>query len=335
MSESNSVPTPIVHMVRAEGGKYAHAFQQGGYVAIGWFEGQDLLPILQTNDKETLKKLYQEHYEDSSSVRIGQNVATIWRFLTEVTAGTFVVTPTDDSGKLLVGKVTGDYYHASGALDSPLPHRKQVEWFDELLTRNTLSIPTQNTLGSLLAVFKIPQYDEILSQYKVPFPSKQSRIVVTDSTVNKLILSSILELSAGDFEILVTELLTAIGFEARHVGKSGDDGIDVAGVLRVYEFAEVDLKVQVKRYKLQSKINQAAVKHFRSSVPEKSQAAFVTTADFASKARDEAEKTGFKKIGLINGSQLVDILIEHYAALSPEMREKLNLRPTLIPIAWR
>jgi len=27
--------TPIVHMVRAEGGKYAHAFKSGGYVAKG------------------------------------------------------------------------------------------------------------------------------------------------------------------------------------------------------------------------------------------------------------------------------------------------------------
>lgn len=333
MNQSNSVPTPIVHMVRAEGGKYAHAFQQGGYVAIGWLEDQDLLPILQKNDKEVLKRLYKQYDEEASNVRIGQNVGTIWRFLTEVAVGTYVVTPTDDSSKLLVGKVTGDYYHALGAYDSPLPHRKQVEWFDELLSRNTLSIPAQHTLGSLLAVFKIPQYDEVLGQYKVPFPVKQSKVIVTDDAINKLILSSILELSADEFELLIKELLTAVGFEAEHVGKSGDGGIDVTGVLRVYEFATVDLRVQVKRYKNQGKIDHKAIKHFRSSVPEKAQAAFVTTADFTPKARDEAEKRGFKKIGLINGPQLVDILIEHYASLSLEMREKLNLRPTLIPIA--
>jgi hypothetical protein len=65
----------------------------------------------------------------------------------------------------------------------------------------------------LLAVFKVPQYDEILSQYRVSFPAKQSKVIVTEEAVNKLILSSILELSADDFEILVTELLKAIGFE--------------------------------------------------------------------------------------------------------------------------
>lgn len=323
--------TPIVHMVRAEGGKYAHAFKSGGYVAIGWFEDQDLAAVLQTNDKEALKTLYQQYYQEPSNVRVGQNVGTIWRFLTEVKADTYVVTPTDDSSKLLVGKVTGEYYFAEGAVDSPLPHRKKVTWYAEPLYRNTLSIPTQNTVGSLLAVFKIPQYDEILSPYNVPFSAIQSKVIVTEEAINKLILSKVLALSAGDFEILVTEMLNAIGFEAEHVGKSGDNGVDVEGVLRVYEFATVDLKVQVKRY-TQNKISHTDIKHFRSSVPEKSQAAFVTTSDFNKKAREEAEKRGFKKIGLINGKQLVGILVEHYDSLSPELKEKLNLQHTLIPI---
>lgn len=331
MSKPVEIQTPIVHMVRADGGKYTHAFKNGGYVAIGWFEEQDLSPILQTNNKEALKTAYQQRYQDSSNVRVGQNTGTIWRFLTEIKVGTYVVTPTDDSSKLLVGKVIGNYYFASAAVDSPLPHRKKVEWFAEPLYRNALSIPTQNTVGSLLAVFKIPQYDEILGPYNVPFPATQSKVIVTEEAINELILSTILQLSAEDFEILVTELLGAIGFEAKHVGKSGDGGVDVEGTLRVYDFATVDLKVQVKRY-TQNKIGHTDIKHFRSSVPEKSQAAFVTTADFNNKAREEAGKAGFKKIGLINGKQLVGILVKYYDSLSPELQEKLNLQRTLIPI---
>ena len=137
-------------------------------------------------------------------------------------------------------------------------------------------------------------------------------------------------MSADEFEILVTELLTAIGFDAEHVGQPGDGGIDITGKLRIYEFATVDLMVQVKRY-AKGKIDHRAVKQFRSSVPEKTQAAFVTTSDFTPKARDEAEKAGFKKIGLINGDQLIDILIETYENLSDEVRDKLKLRKPLIP----
>ncbi len=152
----------------------------------------------------------------------------------------------------------------------------------------------------------------------------------TEGEINRAILDQVLELSADEFEILVTELLTAIGVDAEQVGRPGDEGVDVIGKLRVYEFATVDLLVQVKRF-ASGHVNHNEIKRFRSSVPERAQAAFVTTSKFTSKARDEAEKEGFKKIGLISGAQLVDILIEHYDDLSAEVREKLNLRKTLIP----
>lgn len=325
------ISMPVVYMVRAEGGKYAHAFRKGGYAAIGWFEDQDLRLSIETADKEHFRSQYQKYYPDDSNVRAGQNLGQIWRFLAEVSTGTYIVTPTDDTGKLMVGQVVGEYYFAPNLIDSPFPHRKPVKWFDELLSRSALSVPTQNTLRSTLTVFRIPQYDEILGPYKVPLPVEQTKVTVTDEAVGKLILSRLLDLSADEFEILVTELLTAVGFEASHVGKIGDEGIDVTGTLRVYDFASIDLRVQVKRY-ASSKINHNAIKHFRSSVPEKSQAAFVTTSDFDNKAREEAEKPGFKKIGLINGKQLVGILAEHYEDLSPELKQKLNLHRTLIPL---
>jgi restriction endonuclease Mrr len=66
-------------------------------------------------------------------------------------------------------------------------------------------------------------------------------------------------------------------------------------------------------------------------VPEKAQAAFVTTSNYRKKAREEAEKVGFKRIGLIDGDQLVDILAEQYDDLPREIRDKLGLRRVLVP----
>jgi restriction endonuclease Mrr len=93
----------------------------------------------------------------------------------------------------------------------------------------------------------------------------------------------------------------------------------------------VDLNVQVKLDKLGSTINHKTIKDFRASVPNKVQAAFVTTSRYTEKARMEAEKEGFKKIGLIDGGQLVDILVEEYDHLPAEVREKLGLRRVLVP----
>ncbi len=138
-------------------------------------------------------------------------------------------------------------------------------------------------------------------------------------------------LGLDEFEILVTNLLTTLGFEAEKTGKTGDGGVDVQGTLTVHNFATVDLNVQVKRYKLGSTINNKVIKDFRASVPEKVQAAFVTTSKYTEKARLEAEKQGFKKVGLIDGGQLVDILVEQYDHLPAEVREKLGLRRVLVP----
>lgn len=320
---------PNVYVIRADYGRYAHAFQTEGYAAIGWM-GEDLGPYL-AQDKEALRSLYETYEPEASKMRVAQNVGQIWRFLHDIQPGDFVMTPTRENSTLLVGRVTGDYYYAPDDPACPFPHRKPVDWFPNLLTRSMLSVPTQNTIGSIMAVFQVKQADEILTHYKIDLPAKAKKTVITQEEIERLILDQVLELTADEFEILITELLSAIGFESEHVGKTGDDGIDVTGTLRIYEFASVDLRVQVKRYG-RNKINKNAIKHFRSSVPERSQAAFVTTSDFNSSAREEAEKTGFKKIGLINGKLLVGILIEHYDDLSVELKDKLNLQHTLIPI---
>lgn len=316
-------------MVRADYARYAPAFLKGGYVGIGWLEEHNLIHVI-SQGKEKLRELYEVIYPDSPVMSIAQNVGQIWRFLAELTLGTFVVTPLADNSELRVGRIVGEYSYNPDLTDSPYPHRKKVEWYKESIRRSELSIPAQNTLRSSLTIFQISQYEEILKLYDIALPERTKRAVSTEAEIYRAILDQILELSAEEFEILIQQLLTAIGFDAEHVGKSGDDGIDVVGKLRVYEFAAVNLLVQVKRYH-SGKVDHNAIKRFRSSVPERSQAAFVTTSDFTSKARDEAEKEGFKKIGLINGTQLVDILIEHYDDLDVEVRNQLKLRKVLIP----
>jgi restriction system protein len=327
---------PSIYMVRAEGGRYSHAFLQQGYVGIGWLEDYDLTPFA-TDDKNDLRQLYETQYTDASSASVSVNVGQIARFLNELIEGVYVVTPWQDGSTLLVGQITGDYQYVPGQVDSPYPHRRPVKWFPERLIRSELSIKAQNTLGSLLTVFQIRGYHhEILARYGIALPEvTETERPITKENIYKAIIERILDLSASDFEFLVRGLMVAVGFddpETRHVGKSGDDGVDVVGKLRVSNFAEMDLYVQVKRYKASNSISPKQIREFRSSVPEKPQAAFVTTSTFQKRAREEAEKEGFKKIGLIDGPQLVELLIGHYNEIPPELQEKLNLEIVLIPL---
>ena len=141
------------------------------------------------------------------------------------------------------------------------------------------------------------------------------------------ILNRILELDDQEFEILITHILNALGFEgSEHTGKVGDGGVDATGELNVSNMAKIKLFVQAKRYKLGSRIRGNTVKALRANIPAGGQGAFITTAEFDKKAKEIAVENGFPRIGLINGEQLVDILAEHWDDMPDEFKEKLNLK---------
>lgn len=316
-----------VFCVRAEFGRYASAFIGGSYVAIGWLPKHNLSDLKpENNDK--IRELYSLDYPQPGALSAGQNVGQIARFLFEIRPGDIVVTPTLENEKLAVGRVTSEYYYKIDT-DCPFPHRRAVDWNKEQVLRSTLSIPLQNTLRSLLTVYRVDRGDEIARA--AGFEPVQPKLTHVPTDPYRRVLERFMELSADEFEILVKELLVSIGFDAEHIGQQGDGGIDVTGHLKVYEFASVDLKVQVKRYKLDLEIGPKAIRDFRGDVPVNSQGAFVTTCSFNKRAYEEGVKPGFKRIGLIDGRKLVDIMLDYYDKLSPELQAKLRLRKALIP----
>ena len=323
---------PNVFCVRADYGRYADAFKNGGYVAIGWLSGHlmERLRGQQSEDAQSmLHTLYREAYPNDVDMRRAQNVGQIARFLFDIQVGDIVITPSIENERLFIGEVTGQYYHNSTPDDCPFMHRKTVEWRSAPLLRSGLSIPLQNTLRSSLTVYKISRSNEIFGSLGRSIDrSEETRV---ERSLTELVLDRILELSAQEFEQLATELLTSIGFEgATQTQISRDGGVDVFGTLKVYSLASVDLRIQVKRYKRNSPVSAKLIRDFRGAVPERSAGAFITTSKYAKNAREEAVKPGFKQIGLIDGSQLVDILVDHYGNLSEELRDKLRLRRTLV-----
>lgn len=318
-----------VWCVRAEFGTYARQFVEGGFVGIGWMPGVDLAPI---HTRDELYPLYkQAHPDDTSNIVIGQQVGQIARFLLEVHAGDCVITPAADTERLHYGQVAPDpsYFYAPGNDGCPYRHRRRVVWAKETLTRGDFSVPFQNTIRSSLTVFAVSQRDEFLAAIgkenlapKPPAPHYDPY---------RAVLEQVLELDDKEFEILVGHLLTALGFEGSEVtGKTGDGGVDATGELNVANLAKVKVFVQAKRYKLGSKVSANVVKQLRASIPSNGQGAFITTADFQNAAADVALQQGFPRIGLVNGRQLVDLLVEHWGDIPPEFRERLALKPGLV-----
>ena len=221
------------------------------------------------------------------------------------------------------------YVHAAGDDGCPYRHRRKVEWARKRLKRGDLSVPFQNTIRSSLTVFAVSQREEFLGtigrEHLAPKPW------VPGYDPYRVVLNQILELDASEFEILVGHLLTALDFEGSEVtGKTGDGGVDATGELNVLNLAKVKVFVQAQRYKRGSKVSANTVRQLRQAIPFGGQGAFITTADYQGNAADVALEAGFPRIGLINGRQLVDLLIEHWSDIPSEFRERLGLKPGLV-----
>jgi restriction system protein len=126
---------------------------------------------------------------------------------------------------------------------------------------------------------------------------------------NKL-LSYIMDLSPEDFELLVSRLLAEMGFENIEVTSyGGDKGIDVRGILVVGDVIRTKLAVQAKKWK--SNVHSPIIQQVRGSLGAHEQGLIITTSDFSKGARAEAERNDAVPVALVNGKQLVELLIEH------------------------
>jgi restriction system protein len=117
---------------------------------------------------------------------------------------------------------------------------------------------------------------------------------------------------AKRFEALVMELLLAMGFDESTLEVTpyqGDGGIDVTGVYRAAGLTEVNVAVQAKRWK--GNVQAPTVTSLRGSLQVHQQGIIITTSDFSSGARKEAIALNKTHITLINGEQLIDMLIKH------------------------
>lgn len=316
-----------VWCVRAEFGKYAQAFVAGGYAAIGWIEDRSLADC---KSREEIQTLYRQAYpNDTSNIVIGQQVGQIARFLLDIEPGDIVITPDSNTELLHQGTVESGYRFEPNDPQCPYMHRRNIRWQGQPLLRSGLSVPLQNTMRSSLTVFSVSQVEEILRLLgrggEIPAPKTKPY------DPYNAVLEQVLLLDDKEFEILVGHLLTALGFEGSEVvGKTGDGGVDATGELNVSNLAKVKVFVQAKRYKLGTKISANTVKSLRTAIPFGGQGAFITTADFQRAAFDVALENGFPRIGLINGEQLVDLLVEHWDAIPEEFQERLALKRGLV-----
>lgn len=134
----------------------------------------------------------------------------------------------------------------------------------------------------------------------------------------------LLSMPPKDFEELVSQLLVALGFENVIVTNySNDGGIDVRGTLVVGDVIRVNMAVQAKRWK--GNVQAPIVQQVRGSLGTHDQGLIITTGGFSSGAIDEAQRANAVPVALMNGDQLVALLVEHNIGLHHKSYELIEL----------
>lgn len=130
--------------------------------------------------------------------------------------------------------------------------------------------------------------------------------------VRKVLRERLISMKAAEFEELISQLLPEMGFEMVEVTKySGDGGIDVRGTLVVGDAIRIKMAVQVKKWKLKNNIQSPVVQQVRGSLGVHEQGLIITTSDFSPGAVKEASQANKTPIALMNGDQLVMLLMEY------------------------
>ena len=150
------------------------------------------------------------------------------------------------------------------------------------------------------------------------------KIEQPNTLVKKKLLESLKIVDPGEFEELVAEVLIAVGFrEVNVTNRYKDGGIDIRGVLVIGDVIRTKMAVQVKRWK--NNVQSPTVQQIRGSLGAHEQGLIITTSDFSKGAIEEAERTDAAPIGLMDGTQLVNLMVEHGIKVEKERFEIIDL----------
>lgn len=122
------------------------------------------------------------------------------------------------------------------------------------------------------------------------------------------LLEVIQNISPAAFERLIQRLLRESGFiQVEVTGRSGDEGIDGHGIMKLGDLLSFHVVFQAKRWK--GSVGPAQVRDFRGAmVGRADKGLLITTGTFTKDAQKESTRDGAPAIDLIDGDQLVEKL---------------------------
>jgi restriction system protein len=142
--------------------------------------------------------------------------------------------------------------------------------------------------------------------------------IVEDESHGEVIIKLLKELSPAGFEKICKRLLTEIGIhDVQVTGRSGDQGIDGIGLIKINDVVGFTIIFQCKRVK--DTVSPHHVRDFRGTMQGRAdKGLIITTGRFTAESKREAIRDGVPPIELIDGERLVSLFEKYELGLKPK-----------------
>jgi len=320
-------------------GKYGDAdelFLQHNRIALGWPDMGDLAPLAPTRDafKQRLASVYPGKSKGYVPTAAGQ----LFRFVHEMKPGDYVVYPSKQSRTVHIGRITGDYGHDPSGLPA-YPNRRAVQWLAEA-PRTHFSQGPLFEIGSALSLFEVKNHKQDFLSLLKPGAALAATVAddseeevaqvaetVKESTRDFVAKRIAKELKGHESAHLVANLLHVLGYNTRVSPPGTDGGIDVVAFKDALGIEPPIVKVQVKSG--DGSVGDPEVSQLFGKVDPGEYGLFVTFGTFTKPAK--AFASGKSNLRLMDGEEVLDLVLEHYDRLDARYRSVFPLRRVLVP----
>ena len=325
-------------MVRAESdGSLFQPFIMRGVVAIGWSDVGDLHRF--SSRDEILAEVRKQYPDWKQRAHIA-TASMLHRFSREIQPKDGVITYDRIRRVYAVGN-TKDGYRFGRDFNADYPNVRNVDWTATEVSRDRLSTPTRNTLGSTLTLFRIPDPAEsdILRATqgvdKAPppeEPTEDEEELLKDIEERSLefIKDRVVHLDWENMQKLVAGLLRAMGYKTRISAVGPDRGKDIVASPDGFGFESPRIVVEVKHRPSES-MGAQEIRSFVGGRHHDDKGLYVSTGGFTKDARYEAERAKVP-VTLIGLDELVEAVIDYYEHMDTEARRLVPLRRVYWPV---
>jgi restriction system protein len=292
------------------------------------------LSVIPSN-RDAFKAAVAKIYPEKKPGAIPNNAGQLFRFVHEVKEGDLVVYPSKSDRQVHIGEIVGAYDYDQTV--NGYPNLRSVKWLKGV-PRLKFTQGALYEIGSAMSLFQIKNYAD---EFRAVLEGKVSSVLVKEDPTLPLVQSSVVdttrdfliktlaqELKGHPFADFVAHLLNTMGYRTRVSGEGTDGGIDIIAHKDELGFEPPIIKVQVKSGENTS-VGDPIVKALTGNVDPKEFGLFITLGTFTNQAKQFAR--GRANLRLINGDDLVDLILAHYEEFDSRYKAILPLKRVYVP----